>query len=846
MTGEIYNGFKYGSSMKNDVPFGAIEKKGSSEKVKDVVELAAKIEQQKILDQSLTNNERKIRAEKFLKIEFGVDGIQEIKNKRDKDDLDKLAKAIYLVGTYGSTEEVVDIIGFGVLDEIKSILPETFYGLEPEIRSNVITDDYLITQIKLIDKVRSEIKFIDYESIALYERKLMSVYDGLSDPSTINRLAVSKKDIKLKYGNDRNVAKLEVELLDSEYIGVQTYLTVHIQNVQEQMSILPRGEIKLPESKEEQLDLALSALLSLQSSGFKYSDLFVMEQSRILSAFVNPRAESPIQPDSEISSYVIATMKTIAQRTLLHQADGFMAYSGAEGATIEKALGQAGIDRNLYDRKDVDIIWGTDAWISKKLVVREFWDKLQEVNDGNGYVKMLHELVNDKLFLEVNKDFLLRWQMDLSNDDDKKQFLTKKIGLVAPDNRLYDELGTNMFSDSWMERKNLVEKYIKYKIGEDKKLNNVDISSIALESSWILAKDLTETTGIDALWNKALIGHRDDTELYYFYLSVKDYMEHFKNVGHYEEVAGQLILSAGRPWLHHAVNWDIGTQLKSVDIISGMKSGMYEKKQQDYWVSLEMAVGQWKQLILKPGYKPEEVLNDEFYSKFYDKCSKVGKLGAVLAIDDDSIDRYFQLFPPQKDKSDVKKYIDGYKSKFRNLAGVSELKGGKKCYADTFDRDVNGNLVLDEYGARKEDKVMVEMLGQRARELLIETIIADFKVRAEQYGWANKDILENVSKVRYFIGKERFIDDVDDGNVDKDVRKENLLSGKNTGYSYDSKKMRFLDLKRERKKIKRPFVQLEFVDKYAKAMGMDVEAERIMKEAIIKQGVANIKNKAGF
>ena len=58
--------------------------------------------------------------------------------------------------------------------------------------------------------------------------------------------------------------------------------------------------------------------------------------------------------------------------------------------------------------------------------------------------------------------------------------------------------------------------------------------------------------------------------------------------------------------------------------------------------------------------------------------------------------------------------------------------------------------------------------------------------------------------------------------------------------------MRFLDLKRERKKIKRPFVQLEFVDKYAKAMGMDVEAERIMKEAIIKQGVANIKNKAGF
>lgn len=167
MSGEIIPGVYKESAFLG-------EKARNVEYTKKITGVAQNIFADELLSNPISDTERDSLNEKSVDLinslagqgEFNVKSVGELKNIKDDDSktdrqkeiaeerLDVLAKSVYVTMRYGEDGEMRDTLCSGSVAEIEELLPEPMKGLGKRVRSNIIDDPQIITELDNLDKKR--------------------------------------------------------------------------------------------------------------------------------------------------------------------------------------------------------------------------------------------------------------------------------------------------------------------------------------------------------------------------------------------------------------------------------------------------------------------------------------------------------------------------------------------------------------------------------------------------------------------------------------------------------------------------------------------------------------------
>lgn len=472
--------------------------------------------------------------------------------------LEILAKGTFIAMQYGGNQEMVDLLGKGLVSEIDDALPKPLSGLGERILSNVFTNDKVLGVLKELDQKALEDGWKLMPPTREEKRTVLETY--------ARNLARLDKDIPEGH-EERDelvmaLSYIQTELLDLRE-GANTLVEETEENDGQRGRIFDRTRYEVPNNPIEQLSDARICLENIERRGLDPFELEANDEKRILDKLRDSK-----EVDKMVKQEIITRIKLQKSVGLMSSTGGWLGLDTPRPIItvldeIKKSTGLLDIDdlRFFFDNKKNGIAKTVSA----------AWDSLQEMNMGD--VKRLPPLPDGKpgkilwgpyhetlLKMQQDKAFCRKMGIDPNND----AFFS--AGMSKPDivdkERMWEGAFDNYFLDANKKRKDAVNGFIAKEIRNKDKTITEEESLKGVELAWNLMVATAETS----VFNAAFAGHNDLSELILTKYDTLDRMSESKGKTIGSLTCMERIVSMGTTWLRYLSDRTVFGPLKVEDV----------------------------------------------------------------------------------------------------------------------------------------------------------------------------------------------------------------------------------------------------------------------------------------
>lgn len=647
-----------------------------------------------------------------------------------KENLDVLAKGTFIAMQYGMNNEMMDLLGKGSAAEIDKKLPEPLQGLGEEVLKNIITNEKVLGVLKELDKKTVEEGWNLMPPTKDEKRVILETY--------ARNLARLDKDIPEGHPERDELVMalsyLQTELLDLRE-GTNTLKTETVDKAEVDDEDNIRREALA--SPERQLSYARSLLDVLEDRGQKPGDIDAARTMEALDLlFLNPKVDKKVklEIDSRKRLRFIAAVMGAANGTMSEQARN----------SVDTALAEMDATSLHLTTEHLRFFFQGEDGLSKSTA--KAWDEFQNINIGRGkdiinpdgsvkkvgsYHDILVEISNDVDFCKKNG-------IDKWPDSRKVAFLNAGTKPAFSKKGYWEDEYDNYFTDSNMERRRLVKEFLAKKIKKELKVSEYEATR-GVSLAW----DLVRGTQEEVVFNVALAGHHDLTELLLTKDNTLDLMSKGKSVGALTSM--DKIVSVAPTWLRFLSNRTVFGKLYSKDI--KVDNADNPKSDEVYWYS---AIVKRKISVVVNAMRNEQPKPDEISSgtlkTLGEQMGKIAKYPSVILdennepimSDSNFIEEGRDLnLPPQLEKDEKGRPLIGIKEgdkkveekraerlRFLYVAGLAQLaKNRQELGWSGFDWRKLRPILLAEYQMDEDDPTKISQFITEDKLRLIETTI---------------------------------------------------------------------------------------------------------------------------
>lgn len=470
-----------------------------------------------------------------------------------------------------------------------------------------------------------------------------------------------------------------------------------------------RSERIVISDKEPQQRMVANECLSfIENAGLRFGDLLATNQCRILLEYLDSEKVT-----GNIKREIKARLHLHYAYPLIYGAGGFM--DPKISGSIPNALQRIFDDKNELSYADMTFFLRDG---SNGMKVDYFWNELMKINYGDGYIKVVNEILRDQDFLKQmvsDNNFWNEFGINNPSDYFSKTFGGLKDESLNPGSLAFREEKSNYQYDSDEVRKKIVDKYLVSKVGSGDDLNK-------LNKGLELANKLIVATGENATMNSAFAGHDDLAELVLTEPNTYDRKSKGKTIGSRRVMRS--LISLTPTWLRAISNKDVMGPLMTGDI---NYEAMRNPKGTEYFYYTAILMKKtikYQQAVMQEAIQLRDITSQPYWKDLYDSINKVAKYPSMVI--DAKRDQNGNVIRGDDGSEilDVVYNTDGSIDLARSNVMIMfpEPKPIAPPTQVATRQDMNNyNKVLEAYELRKKD--FYSKKESRLRELLVEGIV---------------------------------------------------------------------------------------------------------------------------
>jgi hypothetical protein len=508
-------------------------------------------------------------------------------------------------------------------------------GVYEGMRSNSGVKDWNADMTFAIGKAsKSEIDSLLPDPLKGLGGKIVEVMVGENDKNFVND--INKLD-KMRSRTDMNNAEQKVDLASeckelSKSIrksAESDACAVIASYLSEESRILESNEKVFPKEQKEQLIYVRGVLNEMEKFGY---DIYGpgLEESRYYQILTNIFNEPGLDPEVKREAVSRVNLQSIYNH--MSSVNGVLDPNKGNSMIIQlgKAAGGAGKGVPYYfTTENLKFYFGKDTGIGSRLsqAMARAWDIYQDINmtDATDTCGGLHTM-----FLEMmtHPDFLAKNGLDATTmeyrDLELLKIATKKNEPKNRANReMWADLYTNYFQLSDGEVKNLINRYIEYKLIQEG--YSEQEAAKGRELSWNTAV----ATGETSLWNWVFIETDDVAETAYTWLDTVDRIGFTKGKSIGSLTMWNKVETMGTSYLRFLSNRTVFGKIKSSEI----KTDKRNEPKTDlayFWIAtMTNKVFNLKSMLRKEDFIAGKVSAD-YVKSMIDAVTKTAKLPTIL------------------------------------------------------------------------------------------------------------------------------------------------------------------------------------------------------------------------
>lgn len=527
--------------------------------------------------------------------------------------LEILAKGTFIAMQYGGNQEMVDLLGRGSATEIDNALPKPLSGLGERILTNVFSNEQVLGVLKELDQKALEDGWKLMPPTREEKRAVLETYAR----------NLARLDSAIPEGHpERNELEMALSYIQTELLDLREGTNTLKKETIDKIEVDDEGGTReISTNPEKQLALARSLLDVLEDRGQKPGDIDAARTIEALDLlFLDPKVNKKVklEIDSRKRLRFIAAVMGAANGTMSEQARN----------SVDTALAEMDATSLHLTTEHLRFFFQGKDGLSKSTA--KAWDEFQNINIGRG-----KDIVNPDgsitkvgsyhdILVEINNDadFCKKNGIDKWPNSRRVAFLNAGTNPALGKNGYWEDEYDNYFTDSNMERRRLVNAFLAKKIKRELKVTEYEATR-GVSLAW----DLVRGTQEEVIFNVALAGHHDLTELLLTKDNTLDLMSKGKSVGPLTSM--DKIVSVAPTWLRFLSNRTVFGKLYSKDI--NVDNADNPKSDEVYWYS---AIVKRKILLVVNAMRNEQPKPDEINSgtlkSLGEQMGKLAKYPSVI------------------------------------------------------------------------------------------------------------------------------------------------------------------------------------------------------------------------